>query len=167
MPDGKEAGVRRLYGALVVLGLLFSVTISLLTAGIYTLDWVWAAVGGGTGAIFLAAGGALVPPARKAVPGGWEKIASALLQFFGAFCTAEVLIMALIGWVVGNRSYHGSLGYQVLGLLIFLGLLGIGVQGLLGTLGRFLYLRYRLQAEQRTVQAAEQHNSLAHGATHA
>jgi len=152
--------VRRLYGALVVLGLIFSVAVALLTAGIYTLDWVWAAVGGGVGVVFLAVGGLLVPPARKAVPGAWEKMAGALLQFFGAFCTAEVMIMALIGWVVGNRSYNQSLGYQVLGILIFLGLLGIGVQGLIGTFVRFLYVRYRISSEQRSLRAAEEHDLL-------
>ncbi len=162
----------RLYGALVILGLIFSVTVALLTAAMHNLDWVWAVVGGGVGVVFLATGGLLVPPARKAVPSGWEKAASALLQFFGAFCTAEVLIMALIGWVVGNRSYEHSVAYGVLGLLIFLGLLGIGVQGLLGTLVRFLYLRNQLLSEQRASQAAERHGSGLHeprhqGAAHA
>jgi hypothetical protein len=159
--------VGRLYGALVVLGLIFSVAVALLTAGIYTLDWVWAAVGGIVGIVFLGLGGLLVPPARKAVPDGWEKMAGALLQFFGAFCTAEVMIMAIIGWVVGNRSYNQSLGYEVLGILLFLGLVGIGIQGLIGTFIRFLYVRYRILSEQRALRAAEEHDlSYPHGAAH-
>lgn len=162
----------RLYGALVILGLIFSVAVSFLTAAMHTLDWVWAVVGVAVGIVFLATGGLLVPPARKAVPAGWDKTAGALLQFFGAFCTAEVLVMALIGWVVGNRSYGHSVAYGVLGLLIFLALLGIGIQGMLGTLLRFLYLRNQLLSEQRALRAAEQHEALLHepghhGAAHA
>lgn len=157
----------RLYGSLMVLGLIFSVAISFLTASMHTLDWVWAVVGGGVGAIFLAAGGLLVPRARQAVPAGWEKVSGALLQFFGAFCAAEVLTMALIGWVVGNRTYHQSVGYEVLGLLIFLALLGIGIQGLIGTLLRFLVLRNHLLIEQRVARQAGHGESATHSATHA
>jgi len=51
--------------------------------------------------------------------------------------------MALVSWVVGNRTLYENNAYQVLGLLIFLGLLGVGVQGVLVTAARFVYIRNR------------------------
>lgn len=152
----------RLYGSLLVLGLIFSAAVGFFAAALYGLDWVWAVVGAGVGLVFLALGGLLVPPTRAVIPTRWTKAANGLLQFFGAFCTLEVMIMALIGWIVGNRSYNHDLGYEVLGIFVFLGLLGVGIQGAIGTFFRFLYLRNQLIAEDRALRAAEHHAGGAH-----
>lgn len=145
----------RLYGSLLVLGLVFSTAVSFFALSLHTLDWVWAVVGAGIGVVFLALGGLLVPSARRQVPPRYQKAANWLLQFFGAFCLTEVLVMGLLGWVVGNRSYSGNNAYEVLGLLIFLALLGGGVQGMVFTFWRFFSARNEVVAEERAARAAQ------------
>ncbi|MGH9304076.1 MAG: hypothetical protein ACRDZ5_06645, partial [Acidimicrobiales bacterium] len=50
-------------------------------------------------------------------------------------------IMAIITWTLGKRSVGPSNGYTVLGLLILLGLVGVGIQGVLAMAGWFVHVR--------------------------
>src|SRR6185437_15262967 len=149
----------KLYGALAVLVLVFSASMSFITLGVHSLTWWWSVIGVGILVVFIALGGLLVPAARKAVPEAEKKAANALMQLFGAFLTTEFLIMALICWALGNRTLNDSNAYHTLGLLIFLALLGAGAQGVVVTFARWLYFR------NETVVARRQARLLHEGAT--
>ncbi len=137
----------RLYTSLLALLIVFSTALGFLAATAWDSWWVWGLVGGILVVAFLALGGKLVPPARAALPARDAASASALLRAFGALCTAEVLLLGLVLWIWGNRTYASSTPYQVLGLLIFLALVGAGVPGALTTLVLFLRSRALLHAE--------------------
>ena len=77
------------------------------------------------------------------------------MQLFGAFLMTEFLVMALICWILGNRSLHGNNAYQTLGLLIFLALLGAGAQGIIVTFSRWLYFRNEVVAAHRASPVAQ------------
>lgn len=139
----------KLYGAAAALVLVWSVSMSFFALSAYSADWVWGVVGGGVLVVFLAAGGALIPPARRDVPEKDRKVSFWFMQFFGAFITAELLTAALIAWIMGNRSHVDNTGYQVLGIFVFLGFLGLGLQGALATLSIFLRQRNLQVIEER------------------
>jgi len=139
----------RLYGSLFVLVLFFSAAMSFVTLGVHASQWWWSVIGVGILLVFAVLGGLLVPASRRAVAAADEKTAAALLQAFGALCVTEFLTMGLITWAIGNRSLSGNNAYQVLGLLIFLGLLGLGAQGVVATVSRFVYIRNRTIVEGR------------------
>jgi len=131
----------KLYGALAVLVLVFSASMSFITLGVHALEWWWSVIGVAILVVFVALGGLLVPPARKAVLPEDKKAANALMQLFGAFLTTEFLVMAVICWALGNRTLNDSNAYQALGLVLFLALLGAGAQGVVVTFARWLYFR--------------------------
>jgi hypothetical protein len=137
----------RLYNSLFVLVVVFSAAMSFVALGVYASQWWWSVIGIGILVMFAALGGLLVPPAQKALTGGDRKTAAAALQAFGGVCAAELFTMGLVTWAIGNRTLSGNNAYQALGLLIFLGLIGVGVQGALGAVGRFLYVRQRARAD--------------------
>jgi hypothetical protein len=139
--------------ALIVLGLVFSASMALFGAAVHQGSWWFALFGVVVGVVFLGLGGLLVPAARKGVPEvdkGQEKW---ILQFFGAFCMTEVLIVALLAWVQGNQTRSSSTAYQILGLLIFLALLGAGVQGMAATGFFFLEAHLKRQHERALTRA--------------
>ncbi len=129
--------MHRLMLALTGLVLVWSVSMSFFALAAYDDDGVWAIVGVLALLAFVALGGLLVPAARSGVTEGERKAASWLMQFFGALLTTELLIAALIAWIMGNRTLSANNAYQVLGLLILLALLGVG-QGVLVTFVIFL-----------------------------
>lgn len=137
--------MQKLYVSLLSLALLFSAGMSFVTLGVYQLQWWWAVVGVGLVVVLVALGGLLVPPTLKSLAGGQLATAKAAVQAFGAFCGAEFFTMAVITWALGNRTatLHTNNAYQTLGLLIFLGLIGVGIMGALAMLARFLYVRNR------------------------
>lgn len=139
--------VGRLYNSLLVLLVVFSAAMSFVALGVYASQWWWSVVGVGILLFFVALGGLLVPPARKALGPGQKKTAGAALQAFGSLCGAEFFVMAIVSWSIGNRTLYDNNAYQALGLVLFLGLLGVGVQGALGAVSRFLYVRYRAEIE--------------------
>ena len=139
----------RLYGALFVLVLVFATSMSFLTFGAYSADWVWAAVGAGILLVFVALGGLLVPPSRRQIALRWQPSVSALLQCFGALCTTLFLTGALVSWIMGNRTLSSNNAYEVLGLLIFLGLLGVVSQGLPVMIVRFGRAHAQAVGEER------------------
>jgi hypothetical protein len=147
--------VGKLYGSLAVLVLVFSAAMCFITLGVHDLTWWWSVIGVGILLVFAALGGLLVPAARKQVAEEDKKTANAVMQLFGAFLMTEFLVMALICWIVGNRSFNGNNAYQVLGLLIFLALLGAGAQGIVVTFARWLYFRNEVVAAHRAARIAQ------------
>lgn len=139
--------VGRLYNSLFALLLVFSAAMSFVTLGVYASEWWWSVVGVALLVVFAALGGLLVPPARKAIGPHRRRTAAAALQAFGSLLGAELFTMALICWTIGNRTLDQNNAYQALGLVIFLGLLGVGVQGALAMIGYFVYTRNRDQVE--------------------
>ncbi|HUA95783.1 MAG TPA: hypothetical protein VMB82_09675 [Acidimicrobiales bacterium] len=143
----------RLYNSLFVLLLVFSAAMSFVTLGVYVSQWWWSVIGVAILLVFVALGGLLVPSAQKAVAPADRATASAAVQVLGAVCACEFFIMAIVTWVVGNKTLFDNNAYQALGLLLFLGLIGIGIQGVLFTLARFVYVRNeaRVQAAHHAV----------------
>lgn len=144
----------RLYNSLFVLLVVFSTAMSFVTLGVYVSQWWWSVVGVGILVVLAGLGGALVPPARKALAPEQAKTAAAALQAFGALCGLEVFIMAIVCWCVGNRTLDANNAYQALGLLLFLGLVGVGIQGAIGASARFVYVRNRARVESGQAAAA-------------
>jgi hypothetical protein len=139
--------VGRLYNSLFLLLLVFSTAMSFVTLGVYASQWWWSVIGVGVLVVFVALGGLLVPPARKAVAPEQRKTASAALQSFGAVCGLEFFVMAIVCWTIGNRTLYANNAYQALGLLLFLGLVGIGIGGAIGATVWFVYVRDRARIE--------------------
>ncbi len=139
----------RLYGVLCVLVLVFATSMSFLTYGAYSGDWVWAVVGAGILLVFVALGGLLVPPSRRRIALRWQPSVSALLQCFGAVCTTLFLTGALVSWIMGNRTLSSNNAYEVLGLLIFLALLVVASQGLPVTIVRFSQAHAQAVGDER------------------
>ena len=138
----------RLYNSLFVLLLVFSAAMSFVTLGVYVSQWWWSVIGVAILLVFFALGGLLVPSAQKAVAPADRATASAALQVLGAVCACEFFIMAIVTWVVGNKTLFDNNAYQALGLILFLGLIGIGIQGVLFTLARFVYVRNEARVER-------------------
>jgi hypothetical protein len=137
----------RLYSSMFVLLVVFSAAMSFIADGVYAGVWWVSVIGVGILVVFAGLGGLLVPPAQKALAAGDRKAGSAALQAFGAVLGAEFFTMATLCWVIGNRTLSSNNAYQALGLVIFLGLAGVGIQGALGAIGRFIYVRSRSRAE--------------------
>jgi hypothetical protein len=139
--------VGRLYNSLFVLLLVFSTAMSFVTLGVYASQWWWSVVGVGILLVFAGLGGVLVPPARKALAPAQATTASAVLQAFGAVCGLEFFVMAIVCWCIGNRTLYANNAYQALGLVLFLGLVGVGIQGAIGATARFVHVRNRARVE--------------------
>jgi hypothetical protein len=137
----------RLYGSLFLLFVVFSAAMSFIADGVYAGLWWVSVVGVGILVLFAGLGGLLVPPARQALGPAEKKEGGALMGAFGALLAAEFFSMALLSWVIGNRSLGANNAYQALGLVIFLGLVGVGVQGALGAIGWFVFVRNHTRTE--------------------
>lgn len=162
-PDSSVAGpehrrgerpMGRLYAALFFLLVVFSAAMALITAGVYVSVWWLSVLGVGILVVFVALGGMLVPPARKAVAARDTKTAMAAMGAFGGLLALEFFIMATVCWVVGNRTLYLNNAYQALGLLIFLGLASVGVGGALGGVVMFTYVRHRTLVDAAEAAAA-------------
>lgn len=145
--------MRRLYGVLGAMLAAFSASMALFAASAYEGLWILAVFGALAGLVFVALG-PLLSPARRKVPFPDKRQATWLLQFFGATITTELLTAALLAWIMGNRTLSHTSGYEVLGLLIFLGLLGAGAQGMLATLIFFVGAHAQRQQDKRAHRAA-------------
>ncbi|MGH9091362.1 MAG: hypothetical protein ACRDZR_08310 [Acidimicrobiales bacterium] len=137
----------RLYNSLFVLLVVFSAAMSFVALGVYASQWWWSVVGVGILVAFAGLGGLLVPAARKALAPAQAKTASAALQAFGSVCGLEFFVMAIVCWCIGNRTLYANNAYQALGLVLFLGLLGVGIQGAIGATARFAYVRDRARVD--------------------
>jgi hypothetical protein len=144
----------RLYAVLFFLLVVFSAAMALIAAGVHLSEWWLSVLGVVILGAFLALGGLLVPPARKAVPARDTNTALAAMGAFGGLLALEFFIMALVCWVVGNRTLYLNNAYQALGLLIFLGLCGVGIGGAIGGVVMFTYVRHRTLVDAAEAAAA-------------
>lgn len=147
----------RLYGSLFVLLVVFSAAMSFVADGVYADIWWVAVIGVAILVAFAALGGLLVPPARKALAPEDRTSGTAAVAALGALLGAEFFTMALVCWVIGNRTLAANNAYQALGLVIFLGLLGVGVQGALGAIAWFAYVRNQAKRHGHGAPTAHAH----------
>ena len=135
----------RLYGALVGLTFLFATSMSFAALAVYDLTWWPGAVAGGVLVVFLAVSGAVIPGPLRALSGARRKTALAAVVMFSALWGALFFVMALITWILGKQALPVSTGsgngYLTLGLLIFLGLVGLGIGGVVATTAYFVAVR--------------------------
>jgi len=132
--------MKRLYAAITTLVIVWSISMGLFAVSAYEDDWTWAIGGAAALVAFAGLGGLLMPAARSKAAKEDKRGTFWLTQFFGASVTTELLLAALVAWIMGNRTHGAGNAYQTLGLLIFLGLLGVG-QGVPATLVFFLAKR--------------------------
>lgn len=133
--------MRTLYLTLIGLTLVFACSMSFATLGVYTDTWWPAIVAGALLLVFLAIGGAVIPGPLRSLSGGYRRTARAAVIMFSSWWGLEFFIMALITWILGKRTVGPSNGYLTLGLLIFLGLAGMGIQGVIATTAWFVHVR--------------------------
>jgi hypothetical protein len=127
----------KLYGALIVLVLVFATSMSFISLGVYELQWWWSVIGVGILVVFAAAMGLVVKRAKADIADSDQKMVKSLLQMVGSIYAGLFLTMAMVTWALGNRVLSDSTAYGILGLLIFLALLGVGIQGVLVTIAMF------------------------------
>ncbi|MGH9088473.1 MAG: hypothetical protein ACRDYZ_10250, partial [Acidimicrobiales bacterium] len=132
----------KLYGWLVALVLVFTVSMACATWSVYALEWEPGAAAGIVFLVFLA-GAAVIPGPLRALSGPRFRTGKALVQAFASVCGVEFFTMALVTWILGKRFVPQNNAYDTLGLLIFLGLLGVGAQGVVAMTFRFVYVRNR------------------------
>lgn len=133
----------RMYGWLFVLELVLTASLALASWSVYAVAWPQGAAAAVVFLAFVAATGVLVPGMLQALSGPRLKVGRALVQAFGAWSMGEFLTMALVTWILGKRDLAPNNAYEVLGLLIFLALMGVGAMGALGAVVRFLFVRNR------------------------
>jgi hypothetical protein len=133
--------VSKLYVSLFGMVLLFAAAMSFATLAVYEDQWWWGVVAAVILLALAAAGGAVVPSSLRSLSGGRLRTAKTALQLLGSVCGLLFFTMALITWSLGKRSVGAGSGYTTLGLLIFLGFAGVGLQGALAMVGYFLYVR--------------------------
>ncbi len=133
--------MRTLYLTLIGLTLVFAFSMSFATLAVYTDTWWPGAVAGGVFAVFLAIGGALIPGPLRSLSGGYRRTARTAVVMFSSWWGLEFFIMALVTWILGKRSIGPNNAYLTLGLLIFLGLVGMGIQGVLAMTAWFVHVR--------------------------
>jgi hypothetical protein len=164
--------VRTLYLTLIGLTLLFACSMSLATLGVYTFTWWPAVVAGGILLLFLAIAGAVIPGPLRSLSGGYRRTARAAVVMASSWWGLEFFIMALITWIHGKQVVGANNAYLTLGLLIFLGLAGMGIQGAIATTAWFVHVRNqsivvparreRLEREARLgLTHPEEHGALA------
>ncbi len=146
----------RLYQSSVTMILLFSVSMSFATLAVYDLDWIYGVVAGACFVLFAAGMGASFPPAMKCMEAPEKKTASALMQVVGSFCGAEFFTMGMISWARAKHLIAHNTLYTVLGVLLFLGLVGVGIQGALAMAARFVFIR------NKELVAPHQHGTDSH-----
>jgi hypothetical protein len=164
--------VRTLYLTLIGLTLVLACAMCFATLAVHTDIWWPGVVAGGVLLVFLAISGALIPRRLRSLSGGYGRTARAAVVAASSWWGLEFFIMAVITWAIGKRSVGPSNAYLTLGLLIFLGFVGMGIQGVLATTAWFVHVRNesivvparraRLEREQRLgLGAPEGHGSLA------
>lgn len=133
--------VRTLYVTLVGLTLLFACAMSFGTLAVYDDTWWPGVVAGGVLLLFLAIAGAVIPRSLRALSGGYRRTARAAVIMFSSWWGLAFFMMALITWVLGKRAIGPNNAYLTLGLLIFLGLAGMGIQGVIAMTAWFVHVR--------------------------
>lgn len=131
----------KLYVSLIGLVLVFACAMAFATLAVYDDIWWPGIVAGVLTLGTLAGAGGVVTRALRTLSGGYRKTAQAFALLFGSVCGLLFFVMALITWALGKRDVGPNNAYLTLGLLIFLGLLGVGIQGVLAMVGWFAYVR--------------------------
>jgi len=164
--------VRTLYLTLIGLTLVFACAMSFATLAVYTDTWWPGVVAGGVMLVFLAIGGAVIPGPLRSLSGGQRRTARTAVVMFSSWWGLEFFIMALVTWILGEQSVRANNAYLTLGLLIFLGLAGMGIQGVIAMTAWFVHVRNqeivvparreRLEREARLgIRPPTEHGSLA------
>ncbi len=131
----------KLYVSLIGLTLVFGCAMSFATLAVYDNTW-WPGIVAGVLTLGVVGGaGAIITRSLAALTGGYRKTAQAAAALFGSLCGLQFFVMALITWILGKRDVGANNAYLTLGLLIFLGLVGVGIQGALAMIGWFTYVR--------------------------
>lgn len=131
----------KLYASLSALVLVFACAMCFATLAVHADTWWPGVVAGAILVVFAALGGLIIPGSTRSLSGGRLRTAKAALQLFGSLCGLLFFMMALITWAIGKRAVGPDNGYLVLGLFIFLGLVGIGIQGVLAMTAWFVNVR--------------------------
>ncbi|MDA8312665.1 MAG: hypothetical protein M0Z46_19070 [Actinomycetota bacterium] len=133
--------MRTLYLTLIGLTLLFACAMSFAVLGVYTDTWWPAVVAGGLLVVSLAIGGAVFPRCFRSLSGGYRRTARAAVIMSSSWWGLAFFMMALINWILGKRVVGPNNAYLTLGLLIFLGFVGMGIQGVLAMTAWFVHVR--------------------------
>jgi hypothetical protein len=135
--------VRTLYLTLIGLTLVFACAMCFATLAVYTDTWWPGVVAVGVLLVFAAIGGAVIPGPLRSLSGGYLRTARTAVVAASSWWGLEFFIMALICWILGRRSVGDNSAYLTLGLLIFLGFAGMGIQGVLAMTAWFVQVRNR------------------------
>lgn len=133
--------MRTLYLTLIGLTILFACSMSFATLAVYTDTWWPGVVAGGVLVVFLAISGAVIPGPIRSLSGGYRRTARAAVVMFSSWWGLEFFIMALVTWILGKHFVGNNNAYLTLGLLIFLGLAGMGIQGAIAMTAWFVHVR--------------------------
>jgi hypothetical protein len=133
--------VAKLYVSLIGLTIVFACAMSFATLAVYDNTWWPGIVAAALVVVVLGGSRAAITSALGTLAGGYRKTAQAAGLLFGSLCGVQFFVMALITWALGKRVVGENNAYLTLGLLIFLGLLGIGIQGVVAMVGWFAYVR--------------------------
>lgn len=133
--------VRTLYVSLVGLTLLFCCAMSFGTLAVYDRTWWPGVVAGAVLIVFLGIAGLVIPGPLRSLSGGYRRTARAAVIMFSSWWGLAFFIMALITWALGKRTVSPNNAYLTLGLLIFLGLVGMGIQGVIAMTAWFVHVR--------------------------
>ncbi len=159
-----------LYVTLIGLTVIFACAMCFATLAVHTDIWWPGVVAGAILVVFLAIAGAVIPGPLRSLSGGYRRTARTAVVAASSWWGLELFIMAMITWIIGRRSVGPNNAYLTLGLLIFLGLVGMGIQGVLAMTAWFVHVRNesivvperreRLEREERLgFHAIEEHGS--------
>ena len=135
--------MRTLYLTLIGMTLLFACAMSFATLAVYTDTW-WPGVVAGVLLVVFLALGPVAPASMRSLSDPYRRTGRSALIAAGSWWGLLFFVMALITWILGKRSVGPNNAYLTLGLLIFLGLVGIGIPGAIGTTAWFVHVRNRL-----------------------
>lgn len=133
--------MRKLYVTLLGLTLVFAASMSFATLAVYDDTWWPGVVAAGVLLIFLGVAGVVIPGPLRSLSGGYRRTARAAVMMFSSWWGLCFFIMATITWALGKRAVGPNNAYLTLGLLIFLGLAGAGIQGVLAMTAWFVHIR--------------------------
>ena len=163
--------MRTLYGTLIGLTVVFACAMCFATLAVHTDIWWPGVVAGAILVVFLAIGGVVIPGPLRSLTGGYRRTARTAVVAASSWWGLEFFIMAMITWIIGKRSVGPNNAYLTLGLLIFLGLVGMGIQGVLAMTAWFVHVRNesivvparreRIEREERLgLRTHEEHGAL-------
>ncbi len=154
--------MRTLYLALIALTLVFACAMCFATLAVHTDTWWPGVVAGAILVVFLAIGAATIPGPLRSLEGGYRRTARTAVVAASSWWGLELFIMAVVTWIIGKRSVGPNNAYLTLGLLIFLGLAGMGIQGVLAMTAWFVHVRNEsiVVPERRARLEREEHLGL-------